>query len=139
MKQSRIISFVMLVIMLFAMAIPTMAAEDEITPYLNNTNTTEAVFVILDDGEAMVSYTCFGYQGITTRIVVETKIEKKFLWWWNDVDGASWTDESTEYYCAGDHSIQLTKSGTYRATVTYTVYGTGGEADVLTSQFEKKY
>ena len=138
-NAKKLISFAMLVVMIFAMAIPTFATENAIMPRLNNTNTTEAVFVIMDDGEAIVSYTCFGYQGITTRIVVETKIEKKFLWWWNDVDGASWTDESTTYYCDGEHSIQLTKSGTYRATVTYTVYGTGGEADVLTSQFEKKY
>ena len=76
MKQSRIISFVMLVIMLFAMAIPTMAAENEITPRYNNTSTTQAVFVIRDDGEAIISYTCLGYEGITTRIVVETKIQK---------------------------------------------------------------
>lgn len=139
MKQSRIISFVMLVIMLFAMAIPTMAAENEITPRYNNTSTTQAVFVIRDDGEAIISYTCLGYEGITTRIVVETKIQKKFLWWWNDVDGASWTDESNKDYCDAEHSIQLTKSGTYKAVITYNVYGTGGEADIFTREIEKKY
>ena len=139
MKQSRIISFVMLVIMLFAMSIPTMAVDNGITPRYNNTDTTEAVFVIRDDGEAIVSFTCFGYEGITTRIVVETKIQKKFLWWWNDVDGAAWTDESTKVYCANDHSIQLTKSGTYKAVITYNVYGSGGEADIFTREIEKKY
>ena len=133
MKNSkRLISFAILVVMLFA-------TENEIMPRFNNLNTTEAIFVIDENGVATVSYTCIGYSGIATRIVVETKIEKKFLWWWNDVDGASWTDESTEYYCVNDHSIQLTKSGTYRATVTYTVYGTGGEADVCASEFEEKY
>ena len=91
-NAKKLVSYLMLVVMIFAMAIPTFATENAIMPRLNNTDTTEAVFVIMDDGEAMVSYTCFGYQGITTRIVVETKIEKKFLWWWNDVDGASWTD-----------------------------------------------
>ncbi len=139
MKQSRIISFAMLVIMLFAMAIPTMAAENGITPRYNNTGSTEAVFVIYDDGEAIVSFTCIGYEGITTRIVVETKIQKKFLWWWNDVDDASWIDESNKDYCVGDHTIQLTKSGTYRAVITYNVYGSGGEADVITAEIEKKY
>lgn len=140
MKNSkRLISFAILVVMLFAMAIPSFATESEIMPLLNNTDTTEAIFVIDENGRASVSFTCFGYENITTRIVVETKIEKKFLWWWNDVDGAFWTDESTDVYCTNTHSIQLTKSGTYRATVTYTVYGTGGEADVLVSEFEKKY
>ena len=140
MKNSkRLISFAMLVLMLFAMTISSFAAENEIMPRLNNTGSTEAIFVIEESGMATVSYTCYGYPEITTKIVVETKIEKKFLWWWNDVDGAFWTDESTLDFCDGEHSIQLTKSGTYRATVTYTVYGTGGEADVLVSEFEKKY
>ena len=140
MKNSkRLISFAMLVVMLLAMAIPSFATENEIMPRFNNLNTTEAIFVIDENGVATVSYICIGYSGIATRIVVETKIEKKFLWWWNDVDGASWTDESTEYYCTYDHSIQLTKSGTYRATVTFTVYGTAGEADVYVSEFEEKY
>ena len=97
------------------------------------------VFVIDENGLATVSYTCIGYRNITTSIVVTTKIEKKTLWWWSDVDGAEWTDQSNEYYCAHDHSIQLSKSGTYRATITYTVYGSGGEADVITSEIEKKY
>lgn len=140
MKNSkRLISIAMLVVLLFAMAIPSFATEKQISPRFNNLNTTEAVFVIDENGVATVSYTCIGYSGIATRIVVETKIEKKFLWWWNDVDGASWTDESTEYYCAGDHSIKLTKSGTYRLTITYTVYGTAGDPDVITRTIEDSY
>lgn len=140
MKNSkRLISFAMLVLMLFAMAVPSFATENEISPRFSNLDTTEAIFVIDENGRASVSFTCFGYEEITTRIVVETKIEKKFLWWWNDVDGASWIDESTDVYCTNMHSIQLTKSGTYRATVTYTVYGTAGEADVFVSEFEEKY
>lgn len=140
MKNSkRLISFAMLVVMLFAMAIPSFATENEISPYYNNTDTTEAVFVIDENGKASVSFTCFGYDGITTNIVVETKIQKKFLWWWNDVDGASWTDESTEVYCTNTHSIQLTNSGTYKAVITFSVYGTGGEADIFTREIEDSY
>ena len=140
MKNSkRLISFATLVVMLFAMAIPSFATESEIMPYYNNTGTTETVFIIDENGLASFSFTCIGYRNITTKIIVETKIEKKFLWWWNDVDGAAWTDESTEYYCAGDHSIQLTKSGKYRLSITYTVYGTAGEADVITRTIEDSY
>ncbi len=135
----RLLSFAMLVVMLFVMATTSFATENGINPRFNNLDTTEAVFVINDSGKATVSFTCYGYIGITTRIVVETKIEKKFLWWWNDVDGASWTDETTEYCCDREHYIQLTKSGTYRASITYTVYGTAGEADVITRTIENSY
>ena len=140
MKNSkRLICFAMLVLMLFAMTITSFAAENEITPYYNNTGSTEAVFVIDENGKATVSFTCYGYRNITTKIVVETKIEKKFLWWWNDVDGASWVDETTEDFCDSEHSIQLSKSGTYRVSITYTVYGTAGEADVITRTIEDSY
>ncbi len=140
MKNSKkLISFAMLVLMLFAMAAPSFATENEIMPYYNNTGSTEANFIINDEGLAIIAFTCLGYTDITTRIVVETKIEKKFLWWWNDVDGASWTDETTEDYLHNEHSIQLTKSGTYRLTITYTVYGTAGEADVITREIEDSY
>ena len=139
MIKKRIITVALLVIMMFAMAAPSFATDSGVMPCLNNTDSTEAIFVIDDNGEAIVAYICYGYEGITSRIVVEIKIEKKFLWWWNDVDGASWTDETTGYSLDNEHSIQLSKSGTYRAVITYTVYGSGGEADVLTNEIEKKY
>ena len=140
MKNSkRLISFAMLVLMLFAMAMPSFATENGISPRFNNLDTTEAAFVILDNGEAVVSYTCFGYTGITTKITVEIKMEKKFLWWWNDVDGAEWVDETTKDYLHYEHTVQLSKSGTYRVSITYTVYGTAGEADVITRTIEDSY
>jgi hypothetical protein len=137
--RNKAISLVMSIAMLLIMTMQVFAAENEVMPRYNNTGSTEVVFVIDENGLATVSYTCIGYRNITTSIVVTTKIEKKTLWWWSDVDGAEWTDQSNEYYCAHDHSIQLSKSGTYRATITYTVYGSGGEADVITSEIEKKY
>ena len=135
----KIISISMLIVLLFSMAIPTFASENTITPRYKNTGSTEALFMIEDDGLADVSFTCIGYQGITTRIEVKTIIEKKVLWWWNEVEGAHWV--VFEYDCAlsGYHEIQLTQRGTYRATITYTVAGTGGEADVITSQIVKEY
>ena len=115
------------------------ASENAINPRLNNMSSAEAVFVIDSNGLATVTYTCLGYPGITTNIQVDIKIEKKFLWWWNDVDGAQWTDYSSTDYCDNSHTIQLSKKGTYKATITYTVYGTAGEADVITGEIEKSY
>ncbi|MBO5286916.1 MAG: hypothetical protein J6B34_02195 [Clostridia bacterium] len=137
--RNRIISLVMLAVMLFTMAIPTFAQDNAITPYYNNTASTETVFVIDENGVASISYTCMGYRNITTSISVEMKIQKKTWWWWNDVDGTYWTDSSNTYYCSNAHSVQLNQGGTYKAVVTYTVYGSGGEADVINSEVEKSY
>lgn len=139
MIRKRILTLALLAIMLFAMAVPSFATDNGVMPCLNNTNSAETTFVIDDNGEAIVSCICVGYEGITSRIVVEIKIQRKVLWWWNNVDGASWTDETTQDYLHVEHSIQLSKSGTYKATVTYTVYGSGGEADVITRELEYKY
>ena len=135
-KATRALSLSIVMIMLLAVVIPVFAAENGITPRFNNTNTTNAVFAIDDNDVGTVSYTCMGYEGITSRIVVETKIQKKFLFWWNDVDGAAWTDEASTYYCKNSHSAQL-KSGKYKAIITYTVYGSGGATDVIETEIEK--
>ncbi|MBQ8145387.1 MAG: hypothetical protein IJ039_01255 [Clostridia bacterium] len=138
--RNRIISFAMLAILLFAMAAPAFASiEGGITPYYNNTNTTVATFIADENGLATVTYTCRGYRGITTKIVVDTKIEKLVGSSWEQVEGASWTDESTLYYCAKEHSIQLPTRGTYKATITYTVTGSGGVDDVIVREIERTY
>ena len=43
------------------------------------------------------------------------------------------------YRYSGSHSHQLTSTGTYRATVTYKIYGTGGDPDEITSQVTVTY
>ena len=78
-KATRALSLSIVMIMLLAVVIPVFATENGITPRFNNTNTTNAVFAIDDNDVGTVSYTCMGYEGITSRIVVETKIQKKFL------------------------------------------------------------
>ena len=137
--RNKAISFVLVAAMLILMALPIFASEQEISPYLNNTATTEASLSINDSGYATVSFLCRGYRGITTKIVVTSVIEKQVGSSWVSVDGASWTDESTLYYCSKSHSVQLQSQGTYKATVTFTVYGSGGDADVITREIEKTY
>ena len=140
MKLAKRIGFLALAIaMLFVFTFHVFAEDNAITPRYNNTGSTEAIFYINSEGLATVSYTCIGYSGITTNIVVEIQLQKKVLWWWNDVDGASWTDSSAGDYCTNEHDYQLSKSGTYKAIITYTVYGSGGEADVITRELEDSY
>ena len=140
MKAVKRIGFLALAIAtLLVFTLHTFASENAITPRYNNTGSTEATFYINSDGLATVSYTCIGYRGVTTNIVVDIQLQKKVLWWWNDVDGATFTDQSSEYYCTNEHSYQLSKSGTYKAIITYTVYGSGGAADVITRELEDSY
>ncbi|MBQ7761386.1 MAG: hypothetical protein IJ400_04950 [Clostridia bacterium] len=137
--RNRVISFVMLCVMLFAMVIPTNATDSGIMPCYNNTNSTYANFAIDDSGIATTAYLCDGYNNVTTTIKVEIQLQKKTWWWYNNVDGAYWKDVVDYYHCSGEHSIQLTQGGTYKSVVTFTVYGCGGVADVITSEIELSY
>ena len=138
-SYKRILTLTMLALMLFALAVPAFAEENAVMPRYNNLTFTNEKFVISDDGLAMINYICEGYQGVTTRIVVTVKLQKQFWWWWNDVNGASWTYETTNYCCDKTDTYQLSNTGTYKAIITYNVYGTGGEADVITRELEYEY
>ncbi|MBE6673892.1 MAG: hypothetical protein E7596_02160 [Ruminococcaceae bacterium] len=138
--RNRILSLTLLAILMVSLAMSAFATtEGGITPYFNNMSTAEATFIIDENGIGTITYTCRGYRGITTSIVVDTKIEKQSGSSWVQVEGASWTDRSTLYYCINEHSVQLTEGGTYKATLTYTVSGSGGADDVITREIEKTY
>ena len=137
--RNRVISFVMLCVILFTMVMPINATDSGIMPLGNNVDGTRNNFTIDDSGIATVTYLCEGYNNITTTIKVEIKLQKKTWWWYNNVDGAYWKDVIDYYRCSGEHSIQLTQGGTYKAIVTYTVYGSGGVADVITKELEASY
>lgn len=102
-----------------------------IEPRWNNTNTTLASLVIDDSGMANVAFNCIGISNVTTSIVAETKLERKWGLLWLDVDGALWIDATTKSYLSTQHNFQLSKTGTYRMTTEFTVSGTGGEKDEI--------
>lgn len=138
--RNRILSLALLAILMVSLATSAFAStEGGITPYLNNTSTIDTIFTINENGYAILTCNCRGYRGITTSIVVDSKIEKQSGSSWVQVAGASWTDTSSLYYCSKEHSIQLTSRGTYKATVTYTVSGSGGAADVIVAEIQKTY
>ena len=112
-------------------------AGEDVVPYSNNTLHTYFAFNIDDNGKASVFAEYVGYTGITTGATIKTKIEKRFLLvFWNEV--ASWTDEVVGEYYSNTHSTTV-KKGTYRATVEYTIRGTGGEPDVIVDEYEYTY
>ena len=105
----------------------------------NNIASVNTTFNIDGNGNARVYVSYEGYEGITTNAVITVKIQKRFLLvFWQDVDGGEWTDYASGEYYSTSHSV-LVKSGTYRATVEYTIYGTGGAPDVITEELKAEY
>lgn len=137
--MKKITSIMLVVLFCFFMVVPISALENGATPRYNNTAKTSYDFYISSAGEAEIFLGYSGYEGVTTGATITSKIQKKTLWWWNDVDGASWTDEATGHYYNVVHYFNLSKSGTYRLVYEYQIRGTGGAADVISGNVEDKF
>lgn len=144
MKLSRKFLFVAVAVILSVstLAMTAVYAIGGVSTCNNNLNTTVTSFVIFDDvGRVDASFV--GYTGITTETIIESKIQRRTLFWWSDVDNGetdnTWVDHF--YKVSGDvtHTVEITKKGTYRAVVTYTVKGTGGADDVIDEVVEFVY
>lgn len=111
------------------------SAENEVTPYYNNTNSASLTFAISSSGKATFDLACTGMSGITSKIVAVSYIQRKVGLIWirvdNGLDGKEWTDISNGTNLTKSHSLQLSKTGTYRVKVEFTVSGSGGSADEI--------
>ena len=129
---------ILIFIFIFTGGFTQTAFASNITPYYNNTISTDTTFNISENGKANVSVYYDGYPGTTTGATICVKIEKRNLL-------VFWKDAVEEIYYCWDASYsntfvyQLEKSGTYRCTVTYTISGIGGADDVITFQDTKTY
>lgn len=137
-KQIKIFLLTMLIICLFASTIcPTTAASaGGIKPLYNNTSATTTNMNINENGLMTISYQYSGYPSKTTKAVITTYIEKRTLGlFWSRVDIGTdrnqWVDVINDYRYTGYRTFQLSAKGTYRVVVEYTIYGTGGAADVI--------
>ncbi len=117
------------------------AATDEnggIAPCFTNTAATNTTFDVNSDNTADVCVSYCGYPDMVSRATISIKIEKRNLFFfWKDIC----TDEIisyTEDFIDG-RTYQLSGSGKYRLTVTYTIEGPSGVADVITSELEDSY
>lgn len=145
MKLSRKFLFVAVAVILSVSTIAMTAvyAIGGVSTCNNNLNMTATSFVIFDDVGEVNAY-FVGYTGITTEAIIESKIQRRTLFWWSDVDNGE-TDNTWVDHFYGDvsgdvtHTLEITKKGTYRAVVTYTVKGTGGADDVIDEVIEFVY
>lgn len=118
--------------------------QNEIMPYFNNVNTATANLSISDNGKLTINYKYTGYSGVTTKAVITTYIEKKTLGlFWKRVDigttNNEWVDTIYNYKYTGSRTHQLSSTGTYRVTVNFKIYGSGGAADEIERQIKVSY
>lgn len=87
-------------------------------------------------GHVDISYA--GYPDSFANVDVNVKLQKKFLLvFWTDVD--EWSTSSTDDYGNFYHCFALDGTGTYKATLTFTVTGSDGTVDTYTDEIESKY
>lgn len=133
------------VLLLLIASIPVKAAmKEEIAPCYNNVISADTVVSISSSGVAKVTNSYTGASSVTSKAVITTYIEKRTLGiFWSRVDigqtNDEWVDTIYNYKYSGSHSVQLSSTGTYRVTVEYVIYGSGGSADTITRQIEKNY
>ena len=134
--MKKMIAMLLVVLSVVSIFCITVAAID---PRWNNTNAANVSLDISSIGKATIVFNCAGITGRTTNITAETKLEKKWGLLWLDVDGAEWTDTTSNVIMTKTHTFQLSKTGTYRATTKFTVSGTGGSNDSIKVTSEEIY
>lgn len=135
--MKKLIAMALCIVILFMTVLPVFASG--ITVYSNNIYIADTSFSISSTGNATVSNSYMGKQGLVTKGTIVTKVQKKYGLIWITVDGGKWTDTSTATNFSRSHSVQLTSKGTYRAHVEFTISGTGGSDDKITKNVEKTY
>lgn len=142
----KLISLIMAnVFLLLIVFVPAKAAvQDEIAPCYNNVVSVSSMASVSSTGVLKVTNSYNGNSSVTTKAIITTYIEKKTLGiFWRRVDigqtDDEWVDTIYNYKYSGSHSVQLPSTGTYRVTVEYVIYGSGGSADTITKEIEKSY
>ena len=145
-KRLKVLVSAILVLCLFIVPLsPVSAATQEgVMPRYNNVGTVTGGMSINDSGKMTILYKYTGSESITTKAVITTYIEKKFLGlFWKRVDIGTtdnkWVDTINDYKYTGTRTYQLSSTGTYRVTVIYKIYGSGGSADEIEVQKTDSY
>ena len=123
-----------LLTLVMGVVVPYRRAEAATT--YNNTISASILCNINLNGCLGASLSVTGMKGKTTKISVELYVEKKVLGvFWSRVNigcpNNVWTDSTTGTNYSNTFSFDLSSTGTYRVTVTFTVSGSGGSDDII--------
>ena len=130
------------VILVMGIAVPYRKAEAAMT--YNNTTDAYMSASVDSNGNLEANLLVNGKEGITSCIEADLYVERKILGvFWTRVEiGYSnnvWHDSTTSYLYQNAFSTNLSSTGTYRVTVTYTVHGSGGSNDSITKTSTVNY
>lgn len=148
MKMKKLITLILAISMLVSALHITAAAEDgtstEVQPRLSNIYVYEVDFAITSTGFASIYFDYLGDADVFESATVEIYLEKRFLGiFWNRVDIGEpndvWIDTLYETDGYVVHTLQLSKTGTYRAKFKMTFRGTGTTDDVLEKTLQTTY
>lgn len=122
----------------------SLGSGTEIMPLYNNVSSVSSTMSISSSGKMEILYQYAGFPSTTTKAVITTYIEKRTLGiFWKRVDigetDDQWVDTINDYRYNGVRTYQLSDSGTYRVTITYKIYGSGGSADTVTNELKDSY
>ena len=127
---------VMSVVLLLSMNVwsGAIVSAEEITvqPRFSYTNFTATGMTLTTNGVALCSAHAEGYDGITTKIHIEMKLQKHTVLWWSAVETWEGTFYGVDAILSESANIS---SGKYRVKAVYTVYsGSNSEEITGTSQ-----
>lgn len=116
----------------------------DVVPYYNNVHRAQSDVSVSSTGVMTVFNSFSGDASVFSKAVITTYIEKRVLGiFWSKVDigqtNDEWVDTIYTNVYSGTHNFQLESKGTYKVTVEYVVYGSGGSADTITKEIEKSY
>lgn len=142
--MKKIVSLFLILILIFSTCVMVNAQEntESFVPAgivrFSSIESSTLSFSVSVDGSANIQYSVF-LKSDAEPVVVKTYIEKKVLgFFWNRVETGTkdneWTDKFNKKFYVGSHTVKLTESGTYRATLEIYVGG-----DILKKYAEFKY
>ena len=93
--------------------------------------------IYISNGKATISCSVYGYQGITTRVKIDAKLQQYQNGKWVSID--TFSNESNSYRVSIDETSSITKGYKYRVQATIKAYsGSSVETKTVTSS-EVKY
>ena len=93
--------------------------------------------IYISDGKATISCSVYGYQGITTRVKIDAKLQQYKNGKWVSID--TFSNENNSYRVSINETSSITKGYKYRVQATVKAYsGSSVETRTVTSS-EAKY